>query len=258
MPALAALSTEHLREFFNHLYQRGNKPAGVSVRYRALQQFHKWLVVEGERPDNPMERIPAPRIPETIQPHYSVEDVQRVLAKIPPTSRDPLALRNRAIVLALYDTGLRGSELCGLRTDDLDLRDLSVRVTQGKAGKERRVGISPLTAQAIERYHRRRQPSPWMFAATGGTAMSFNALRLVLERLFKSTGIAFRGVHAFRRGFAITFLDAGGDPEDLRTLAGWESPQMVRRYTKATETSRALKAHRRFSPVDQLQPGRGR
>ena len=66
------------------------------------------------------------------------------------------------------------------------------------------------------------------------------------------TGLRFRGMHAFRRGFAITFLDAGGDPKDLRTLAGWDSPQMLRRYTKATETTRALKAHRRFSPVDRL------
>ena len=253
MSGIAALSTEHLREFFNHLYKRGNKPASVSVRYRSLQQFYKWLVAEGERTDNPMERIPAPRVPETLQPHYGEEDLRRVLSRIQPTSRDPLTLRNRAIILALYDTGLRGNELCGLRTEDLDLRDLSVRVTRGKAGKERRVGMGPVTAQAVERYHRRRNPSPWMFAATGGGSLSPNGIRLMLERLFKAAGVPFRGVHAFRRGFAISFLDAGGDPEDLRTLAGWESPQMLRRYTKATETSRALKAHRRFSPVDQLQ-----
>ena len=253
MPELPALSTEHLREFFNDLYKRGNKPASVSVRYRGLQQFYKWLVAEGERQDNPVARIPAPRVPETLQPHYSEEDLRHVLGKIPPTSRDPLVLRNRAVVLTLFDTGLRGNELCGLRSEDLDLRDLSLRVTRGKAGKERRVGIGPVTAQAVERYHRRRKPSPWMFAAVGSGPLSPNGLRLLLERLFKVAGISFRGVHAFRRGFAITFLDAGGDPEDLRTLAGWDSPQMLRRYTKATETTRALKAHRRFSPVERLQ-----
>jgi integrase/recombinase XerC len=256
MPSLVALSTEHLREFFNQLYKRGNKPASVSVRYRALQQFYKWLVIEGERQDNPMERIPAPRVPETLQPHYSDDDLRRVLAKMPPTSRDPLALRNRAMVLTLYDTGMRGNELCGLRSGDLDLHDLSLIVMRGKGGKERRVGIGPVTAQAIERYHRRRQPSPWLFAAAGGSPLSPNAIRLMLERLFGAASVPFQGVHAFRRGFAISFLDAGGDPEDLRTLAGWESPQMLRRYTKATETSRALKAHRRFSPVERLQSGR--
>ena len=256
MPPLESLSTEHIREFFNQLYKQGNKPAGISVRHRAIQQFFKWLVAEGERQDNPMERIPAPRIPETMQPHYTDDDLRRALAKIPQTSRDPMVLRNRAILLTLYDTGLRGAELCGLRTEDLDIRDLSVMVRRGKGGKERRVGTSAITAQAIDRYHRRRQPSPWLFAARGDGPLTFSALRNMLRRLFLDVGLEFRGVHAFRRGFAISFLDAGGDPEDLRTLAGWESPQMLRRYTKATETSRALKAHRRFSPVDQLEARR--
>ncbi len=153
MPAIAAVSAEHLREFFGDLYERGNKPASVSVRYRALQQFFKWLVREGERLDNPMDRIPAPRVPEQIQPHYTDDDVRQVLAKMLPNSRDPLVLRNRAMLLTLYDTGLRGAELCGVRTGDLDLRDLSIRVKQAKAGKERVVGISAPVAQAIERYH---------------------------------------------------------------------------------------------------------
>jgi site-specific recombinase XerD len=249
---MTQLSTEHLREFFNDLYRRGNKPASVSVRYRALQQFFKWLVIEGERSDNPLDRIPTPRVPEQIQPHYDDDDVRRVLAKIPPNSRDPLLLRNRAILLTLYDTGLRGNELCGVRTSDLDLRDLTIRVRHAKAGRERIVGVSASATQAIDRYHRRRQPSPWLFSTAAGGPLSFQAVRLMLGRLFRSAGVAFKGVHGFRRGFAISFLDSGGDPEDLRTLAGWESPQMLRRYTKATETTRALKAHRRFSPVDRL------
>jgi site-specific recombinase XerD len=251
MPPLVALSAEHLREFFHELYKRGNKPAGISVRYRALQQFYKWLVAEGERADNPMDRIPPPRVPEVIQPHYSDEELRRVLATIPTTSRDPLVLRNRAVLLTLYDTGIRGGELCALRTDDLNLRGLSLKV-RGKGGKERIVGIGPVTAQAIERYLRRRSPSNWLFAARGGGPLSFNALRNMLRRMFAEAGVAFRGVHAFRRAFAISFLADGGQPEDLRTLAGWESPQMLRRYTRATETERAINAHRRHSPVDRL------
>ncbi|KKK47339.1 hypothetical protein LCGC14_3156220, partial [marine sediment metagenome] len=56
MPELTTLSTGHLREFFNSLHKRGNKPASVSVQYRAIVQFYKWLVTEGERPDNPVAR----------------------------------------------------------------------------------------------------------------------------------------------------------------------------------------------------------
>jgi site-specific recombinase XerD len=258
MPPIAALSTEHLREYFNSMYQRKLQNSTVSIHYRALQQFYKWLVAEGERRDNPIDRIPSPRVEEKIQAHYTNDEIAQVLKKLPGTSRDWRILRNRAIVLTLYDTGLRAAELCSLRREAADLRELTLRV-RGKGSRERQVGIGPVTAQTIDRYLRhRRDLSPWLFLARDGGPLTTNGLRMFLERLFADASLDFKGVHAFRRGFAIAFLDAGGDPEDLRTLAGWESPQMLRRYTKATETSRALKAHRRFSPVDQLQAGHRR
>lgn len=222
------------------------------MRYRSIARFYKWLVAEGERRDDPMQRIPAPRIPQTLQPHYTAEEVRRVLAPFSPTSRDPLILRDRAIILTLFDTGVRGAELCGAELEDLDLRQFTIAVRQGKAGKQRRVAVGAVTAQAIERYTRRRPVSPWLFASKGGENLTFNALRNMLRRSFLSVGLDFRGVHAFRRGFAISFLDAGGDPGDLQALAGWESVAMVRRYARATETERAIRAHKQFSPVQRL------
>ena len=257
MPGALYMSTEHLREYFADLYKQGWQTSTISIHYRALQQFYKWAVGEGERPDNPLERIPAPRLEEKIQPHYSPANVQAALKRLPRASRDWRILRNRAIVLTLYDTGLRGAELCGLKREDADLRALSLRVERGKGGKWRDVAISAATAQAIDRYVRRREDlSPWLFVGQSGGALSTNALRMFLERLWTDVGMDFRGVHAFRRGFAIQFLENGGDPEDLRTLAGWTSPQMLRKYTKATETQRAKRAHAKFSPVQGLSLGR--
>ena len=113
MPGALYMSTEHLREYFADLYEQGWQTSTISIHYRALQQFYKWAVGEGERPDNPLERIPAPRLEEKIQPHYSPADVEAALKRLPRASRDWRILRNRAIVLTLYDTGLRGAELCG-------------------------------------------------------------------------------------------------------------------------------------------------
>ena len=65
-------------------------------------------------------------------------------------------------MLTLFDTGVRPSELCGMKLGDLDWKDLSIKVV-GKAGKERHVGISHKAAQAIERYLRRRHSdSPYL------------------------------------------------------------------------------------------------
>jgi site-specific recombinase XerD len=257
MPSVAYLSTEHLREYFKELYTQGWQASTVSVHYRALAQFYKWAVGEGERRDNPLDRIPPPKLEEKIQPHYSLADVAAVLKRLPPHSRDWRILRNRAIVLTLYDTGLRGAELCGVKRQDTDLRGLSLRVERGKGGKWREVAIGPVTAQAIDRYLRyRKDLAPWLFLGRAGDALTTNGLRMFLERLWKDAGMDFKGVHAFRRGFAIQFLENGGDPEDLRALAGWESPQMLRRYTKATETQRARRAHAKYSPVQGLSLGR--
>ena len=106
------------------------------------------------------------------------------------------------MVLTLFDTGVRASELCGMKLGDVDWKDLSIKVV-GKAGKERHVGIGHKTAQAIERYLRRRHSdSPYLWLVTGDRGpFTINGLRMMLERHFKDAEVEFRGAHAFRRGF---------------------------------------------------------
>ena len=252
MPPLLALSTEHLRAFLKSLYDKGNKPATVRNRWASIGAFYKWAADEGERPDNPMLRIKPPQVPERVLPHYSSDDVSRVLAPIPEKATDELNLRDRAIIITLFDTGLRATELCSLRREQLNLRERTITV-RGKGGKERAVGIGATTASAIDRYLRRRRVhTPWLFSQRDGTHVSTNTLRMLLQRRYAAGGVAFRGAHAFRRGFGIEFLQAGGDPNDLKTLAGWSSYEMLRRYTRATETLRGIAAHRKFSPADRL------
>jgi len=117
MPPLVSLTAEHIREYLNSLYERGNKPATVVNRFRSLQQFYRWLVEEGERTDSPMDRISPPRVPDQILPHYGPNDIQKVLDTIGVKSRDVLALRDRAMIITFFDTGLRARELCGLKME---------------------------------------------------------------------------------------------------------------------------------------------
>ena len=103
MPGLDELTAEHLREYVSILYARGNKPATVSNRYRALRRFFAWLRNESERTDNPLERIAAPRIPDQVMPHYESSEVDALLRTCKPTTY--YGLRDRAAILVLYDTG---------------------------------------------------------------------------------------------------------------------------------------------------------
>ena len=250
-PPLATMGKDDVRHWLASLHQKGNKPGAVHVRYRSVNRFFKWCLKEGERQDNPMDYIDPPTIPQVIQPFYQPHDVEAVLKAI--GRKSTYALRDTAVVLTLFDSGVRAAELCGMKVEDLDWRDLSIRVT-GKAGKERNVGIGHKTAQAIERYLRRRQSqNPYLWLTTGNRGpFSTNGLRMMLERHFETAGVSFRGAHAFRRGFAMSFLAAGGQENDLKELGGWSSYQMVSRYARGNAGERAVKAHKAVSPGDRL------
>jgi site-specific recombinase XerD len=106
-PSLTQATAEHLREWFNALRERGNKPATVNTRYRGVHAFYKWLLKEGEVRENPLTRIEPPRVPETVQPYYKPEELQLVLKSLRGRRlRGVDAARTRAILLVLFDTGL--------------------------------------------------------------------------------------------------------------------------------------------------------
>ena len=251
LPRLAEMDRTVVRHWLTSLHQRNNKPATISVRYRSLNRFFKWTVAEGERQDNPMERIDPPRIPDEIQPYYQPQDVQALLKAI-GKGKTLHEFRDKAIVLTLFDTGVRASELVGMLTENVDWRERSVLVT-GKAGKQRRVSIGHMAAAAIDRYLRkRRDGSPYLWLASGQKFLTINGLRMMLERRFTDAGVPFRGAHAFRRAFAMSYLESGGALDDLKELGGWEHYAMVSRYARASAAERAVKAHKKFSPGDRL------
>jgi integrase/recombinase XerC len=249
-PPLATMERDHLRHWLSSLYQAGNKPGGVHVRYRAVNRFFRWCVAEDERSDNPMEHISPPKIPDVIQPYYSPEQIESILKA---TGRGTVyALRDTAVILCLFDTGVRAVELCGMRGANIDWQDQSILVT-GKAGKQRRVSFGHKTATAMERYLRKRAvKGDYLWLTTGQGPFTVNGLRMMLERRFADAGVEFRGAHAFRRGFAMQYLAAGGQEGDLKELAGWSDYAMVTRYAKANAGERAIKAHKKLSPADRL------
>jgi integrase len=157
------------------------------------------------------------------------------------------------MVLVLFDCGVRASELCGMRISDLDL-DAQEFAVRGKGGEERSIPIGNKASLAVDKYLRKRPTAVanFVFASNRSQPMTFNALRMCLRRRFNEAGVPFKGVHGFRRSFAIQYLEAGGTAEDLQQICGWKSLQMVQRYTKATASARARRAHKKLSPADRL------
>ena len=226
----------------------------MNTRYRAANGFFKWLSLEGERRDNPLDRIQPPQVPETVQGYYTTEDVQKVLKALNGRRLKGIdATRTKTVVLVLFDTGLRASELCSLRTEDVSWDDQTVVVRETKGSNQRVVSLGTAATRALMSYLRvRGGKAPWLFSSLDGQRLTTNALKLSLKRAFEVGGVEFKGIHAFRRASGIAYLRQGGQAEDLRVLMGWRSPEMIRRYVKAAEVERATAAHKRFSPADGL------
>jgi integrase/recombinase XerD len=169
----------------------------------------------------------------------------------PSTHRTPNALRNRAIIYTLLDTGLRASELCNLEIRDIDFRNREIKVREGKGGKSRMVYVSSKAAKFIWRYLSDRigaaDNSP-VFAAQNELPLGSRGLELMLQRLGKRAGVRDVYPHRFRHTFAINYLRNKGDAYTLQRILGHSSMEMTKRYLQIANEDVAVRQHQ-ASPV---------
>ncbi len=246
----SAVTREHVAHF---LSQRRDTKAANTVRndHIALSRYFQWLVEEGELRDNPMVHLKAPPLEEKIPDPYSDEEVRLMLKTC--RGRDLESVRNAAIIMVLLDTGLRASEFCSLQMADVDL-DSERIVIRGKGNRYRLVRLGYRAQVAVDRYLRiRRSERPELWLNRRGQPITADGLYQIIERVCGKAAVPKPGVHRFRHTAATKMKDLGMGEQELMDIMGWSTYAMALRYTRSTAKDRALRAHRQFSPADNLK-----
>jgi site-specific recombinase XerD len=256
---LAYLTKGHLEpggRFGNPHLTQPVRPRTVKDYHSHLRTFFRWLVDEGGVDACPMDGI-APPIARADQIQPFTETQVAALMQAARKSRHPR--RDEALVLFLLDTGVRASELAGLRMENVDLTGKRA-VVLGKGNKHRTVYFGRATTKALWQYlnaEPREVTEPLFHSDRGpqaGEPLSRWGVRQIIERMGVVAKVeATRcSPHTFRHTFAVSFLRNGGNVFTLQQLMGHTSTAMTQRYVALAQAD-IEQQHRQFSPVDRIR-----
>jgi integrase/recombinase XerD len=263
--ALASVDSDDLHRFLKRLHAEKAKPASVARKISALRQFFRFGMLELSLETNPADQLRTPAQPKRLPKFLTHESIQKLLAAVatglpyPESIREALVLRDRAMVVLLYATGLRVSELVGLAEHQVDLSLSYVRV-RGKGGKERIVPFADAAREAIEAYLARGRPAlvaeklrhgstvEALFVSRRGDGLTRQSFWSTLKDLAVLAGIDEEiSPHRLRHSFATHLLQAGMNLRSLQALLGHADLSTTQIYTHVTP-EHLKELHKKYHP----------
>jgi len=245
---LASAGRADLLDYLAAPQQAGLAPRSLSRHLSALRGFYRYLVREGVTREDPTARIESPRLGRPLPKTLTEVDVDRLLAA--PAGDTPEALRDGAMLELLYASGLRVSELVGLRIAQVDL-NRGVLVVLGKGARERMVPIGETALTRIETYLVQArsallsgQVSDALFVTRRGGGMTRQAFWHRLRLYAQRAGFErLPSPHTLRHAFATHLLNHGADLRAVQMLLGHADLSTTQIYTHvARERLKALHA----------------
>jgi integrase/recombinase XerC len=260
-PAWVKLQRDDFRGFVRFLGRNNLSRAAVQLRFSALRTFYKFLMRHGVVEFLPIKNLALPKLEKRLPRFLTKQQMEALLiapAKLLETQKQKQGLgrpisaqvcrRDIAVLETIYSCGLRISELCGLRVEDIDWSEQIVRV-RGKGKKERLVPIGQPALEAIDNYWRAlpQTPAGLYPVFCSDTKKSGPLSPLQLSRRLKNY-LAIAGLdpkltpHKLRHSYATHLLDAGADLRSVQELLGHAHLITTQVYTHVT-TERLKKAY---------------
>jgi integrase/recombinase XerC len=242
-----------LRGYVAALHEAGYAKSSVARRLASLRSFYRFAQREGLAEANPAKPLRNPR-PDRKLPHFLTDDEILRLLDAPPATQ-PMGLRDRAILEAMYSAGLRVSETVGINDADLDMKAGVVRI-RGKGKKERIGPLGSYAVRALRAWLGVRQlaaapannaPVP-VFVNRFGRRLTTRSVGRLLEKHLQVAGLDTRTTpHTLRHSFATHLLDRGADIRSVQELLGHKSLVTTQIYTHLS-TSGLRQVYQRAHP----------
>ena len=221
--------------FLKYLYGRKLKPRSATRAFAAVRGLHKFLILEKAATENPTATVEQPKWWKPLPNVLSMEEVDRLLAA--PKTETAKGVRDRALLEVLYATGLRVSELVGLKMDGVNVDMRFVRC-MGKGSKERIVPLGDSAAAAVSLYllwRKVNKPTDYLFLNNRGGKLSRSGFWRILQAYGVQAGVKKRLTpHVLRHSFATHLLERGADLRAVQTMLGHSDISTTEIYTHVT------------------------
>jgi integrase/recombinase XerD len=229
-------SPDAVRRYIDSLYKAGMASRSIARHLTTLRNLYAHLMEKELVDADPTAHVAAPRQWQSLPKYLNKKQIDDLLATCDGSK--PQGLRDRAMLELLYATGLRVSELCGVRVSEIERNMGVVRVT-GKGNKQRIVPVGKSALRAVEQYLGDGRPrllrgraSPYLFITNRGGAMTRQAFWQLLAGYGKKAGI-FHDLtpHVLRHTFATHLLEGGADLRSLQSMLGHADISTTQIYT---------------------------
>lgn len=259
-PPWTRLERDDFRAYLRYLGRHHLSRSAIRLRFSALRSFYKFLIRRGRITQSPIKNLALPKMPRPLPKFLSQPQVLDLLnaplkeLNRAVSQRDQLSLlRDTAILETFYSSGLRISELCGLRGEDIDFSGQVLRV-RGKGKKERLVPVGQPALDSIRLYWQSLGRSfvgaEPVFLAKSARPEPIQArlIQLRLKRYLALAGLdPSLTPHKLRHSFATHLLDAGADLRSVQELLGHAHLVTTQIYTHVT-TERLKQAYEAAHP----------
>lgn len=229
---LFAVTPELMQRYMFDQVQCRLSPHTLAGRFSRALRFFNWCIEQnylGEG-ENPMARLRRPRLPKRGRQAFTRDEIHRLL-KVLAAKPGWIGLRDRALVTVLLGTGVRATELMGMRLSDIEWAQKRILV-RGKGSKDRRVPMGKNTMGALRDYLRQRprDSSPLIWLSQRGGPMNYGALEAMVRHLGEYAAVSPCHVHLFRHTFATEFYLANRDVIALKNRLGHDNVAVTMKY----------------------------